>query len=246
MTASRALPQALLALLALSACVDPGPSLTLSGFALAPADDAIEVHLSDFLVAAPGAEADCENGRQQVALTYAAVEVGPASIRLGDTVELALPGGLLDPDNLQGQNIGELYDALAAMAESTKSVSERGCAESAFPDGFQGRVLFVVHPDAPFSVVRSVMYTAGQAQFGEFNLLVDDPDPVSPADDAAWTGPSPGYGRRGQIPSLGLTAAGLVLFTADGPALVGRCLRSTACSEADDFDWSGVVEALLA
>ena len=70
---------------------------------------------------------------------------------------------------MQGQNISELYEVLYEKAEQAKSLAER----SNNPDlAFKGRILLQVDKEMPYSVLRSVMYTAGQAQFGEFKFVV--------------------------------------------------------------------------
>ncbi len=63
----------------------------------------------------------------------------------------------------------DLFDKLEAKAEQAKRIGERaGSAEF----DFQGQVLLQCDKELPFSLVREVMYTAGQAQFGEFRFVV--------------------------------------------------------------------------
>lgn len=72
-------------------------------------------------------------------------------------------------DELRGQQITKLYDRLLEKAEAAKKLGE----SSGNPDlEFKGRILLQVDQDMPFSVLRTVMYTAGQAQFGEFKFVV--------------------------------------------------------------------------
>lgn len=72
-------------------------------------------------------------------------------------------------DEKRGQVITKLYDRLLEKAEAAKALGERsGSAEHEF----KGRILMQVDAGMPFSVVREVMYTAGQAQFGEFRFVV--------------------------------------------------------------------------
>lgn len=72
-------------------------------------------------------------------------------------------------DAIQGQNISDLYDVLYEKAEQAKKLGER----TDNPDlAFKGRILLQVDKEMPFAVLRSVMYTAGQAQFGEFKFVV--------------------------------------------------------------------------
>lgn len=75
----------------------------------------------------------------------------------------------LDDADMQGQQIPELYEVLYEKAEQAKALAER----SNNPDlAFKGRVLLQVDKEMPYSVLRAVMYTAGQAQFGEFKFVV--------------------------------------------------------------------------
>jgi biopolymer transport protein ExbD len=72
-------------------------------------------------------------------------------------------------DELQGQLIGKLYDRLREKADAAKNLaSQSGNAEHEF----KGRILLQVDKDMPFAVLRTVMYTAGQAEFGEFKFVV--------------------------------------------------------------------------
>lgn len=69
----------------------------------------------------------------------------------------------------RGAKILDLFEKLEAKAETAKRIGERaGSAEF----DFKGQVLLQVDKEIPFSVVRDVMYTAGQAQFGEFRFVV--------------------------------------------------------------------------
>jgi biopolymer transport protein ExbD len=76
---------------------------------------------------------------------------------------------VIPEDELKGQLISSLHDRLLEKAEAAKSLGEQtGNAEFEF----KGEVLMQIHKDMPFSVVRQVMYTAGQAQFGKFRFVV--------------------------------------------------------------------------
>ncbi len=72
-------------------------------------------------------------------------------------------------DSKTGQLIDTLYDRLQEKAETAKDLGSR--AGSSDLD-FKGQVLLQCDRRLPFSVVREVMYTAGQAQFGEFRFVV--------------------------------------------------------------------------
>lgn len=72
-------------------------------------------------------------------------------------------------DEKKGQSIDKLYQRLLDKAEAAKALAEQtGSADHAF----KGRVLIQCDRELPFAVLREVMYTAGQAQFGEFKFVV--------------------------------------------------------------------------
>jgi biopolymer transport protein ExbD len=72
-------------------------------------------------------------------------------------------------DEKKGQMITRLYDRLLEKAEQSKALGEvSGSSEFEF----KGRILLQCDKTLPFSVIREAMYTAGQAQFGEFRFIV--------------------------------------------------------------------------
>lgn len=72
-------------------------------------------------------------------------------------------------DEKRGQVITKLYDRLLEKAEAAKTLAEQSGNEE---HAFKGRILIQCDKELPFSVLREVMYTAGQAQFGEFKFVV--------------------------------------------------------------------------
>ena len=72
-------------------------------------------------------------------------------------------------DEKKGQMITRLYDRLLEKAEQAKALGE---ASGSDEHEFKGRILLQCDKTLPFSVIREVMYTAGQAQFGEFKFVV--------------------------------------------------------------------------
>ncbi|MCP4807458.1 MAG: hypothetical protein GY913_34180 [Proteobacteria bacterium] len=72
-------------------------------------------------------------------------------------------------DEKKGQMITRLYDRLLEKAEQAKALGE---ASGSTEHEFKGRILLQCDKTLPFSVIREVMYTAGQAQFGEFKFVV--------------------------------------------------------------------------
>ena len=72
--------------------------------------------------------------------------------------------------DLKGAFVVSLYDALLDKAERSKSVAEMSA------DGvFRGRLLMQLDKTLSPKLMRQLMYTAGQAQFGEMRLLGEDP-----------------------------------------------------------------------
>ena len=69
----------------------------------------------------------------------------------------------------RGQMISALFDALQAKADTAKSLGQKAGADEF---DFKGQVLLQCDKRLPFSVIREVMFTAGQAQFGEFRFVV--------------------------------------------------------------------------
>lgn len=72
-------------------------------------------------------------------------------------------------DEKRGQLISALYEELLEKAETAKDLAMRtGRAEFEF----KGEILLQCDKRLPFSVIREVMFTAGQAQFGNFRFVV--------------------------------------------------------------------------
>jgi hypothetical protein len=68
----------------------------------------------------------------------------------------------------KGQLIARLADLLDSDADYQKRIGE----SLGIPGiGFNGAILLSVDEEVPFEIVRQVMYTAGQAQFGEFAFV---------------------------------------------------------------------------
>jgi biopolymer transport protein ExbD len=73
-------------------------------------------------------------------------------------------------DERSGNTITKLYSAFETQAESAKSVAS--IAKTRDDMGFKGKVLLQIDQDVPFSLIRDVMFNAGQAQFAEFEFIV--------------------------------------------------------------------------
>ena len=69
----------------------------------------------------------------------------------------------------RGQLISKLFDLLLEKAETAKDIGGRAGSDEF---GFKGEILLQCDKRLPFSVIREVMFTAGQAQFGNFRFVV--------------------------------------------------------------------------
>jgi biopolymer transport protein ExbD len=76
-------------------------------------------------------------------------------------------GGSVGDEFKRGTLIAPLFDTLKEKADEAKALAERNPANK-----FQGRLLLQCDREIPFSLVREVMYTAGQSQFAEFKFVV--------------------------------------------------------------------------
>jgi biopolymer transport protein ExbD len=72
-------------------------------------------------------------------------------------------------DEIKGQLIDALHEKLVEKAESAKSLGERTGLDEF---GFKGEILLQCDRRLPFSIIRQVMYTAGQAQFSNFRFVI--------------------------------------------------------------------------
>lgn len=73
----------------------------------------------------------------------------------------------------KGQLVPSLYDVLLEKAETAKDLggqAQQRTGSDTFE--FKGDVLLQCDKRIPFSVIRDVMFTAGQAQFGNFRFVV--------------------------------------------------------------------------
>jgi len=78
--------------------------------------------------------------------------------------ELAVP-----LDEKRGQLVSKLYEVLLEKAETAKDLGARAGSDNY---DFKGEILLQIDKRMPFSVVREIMFTAGQAQFGNFRFVV--------------------------------------------------------------------------
>jgi len=162
-------------------------------------------------------------------------------------------------DEKRGTMIPALYDRLLEKYENEKLLADARQTLSVLTQRPElartGELLISVDVDAPFSVVREVLYTAGQAQFGTFLFATHNP-----WHDATRTiestlpriGPPTAMDEDSETPlmlsivvsdrGLGVMGADAVLYP-DGPPdsdeLVPTvpCVGGGVCTGIDDYDW---------
>jgi len=109
--------------------------------------------------------------------------VTPAEVSVDGDWVVDLEAGAVAEADLRGHLIQPLYDRLLTKAETAESLA----AASGHPDhAHEGRILVQADRDHPWSLLRQVLYTCGQAQFDQ--LLF-----VGRVEDVQWpprTGPA--------------------------------------------------------
>jgi len=94
------------------------------------------------------------------------------SIIVNDKEVCKIIKGRVDPNCKEGKNeeqylIQTLFSALDAERQKQEEIAAYNSAQQ-----FKGLVLIMGDKDIPFRVVSEVLYTAGQAQFGNFKFVV--------------------------------------------------------------------------
>ena len=168
--------------------------------------------MEEFLVpgatpASPRLQDRCAAGedvRHRFPTRYAAVEVRPGSISVSGEQVASLDGWALRPNEVLGMLILPLYHRMQELADAHKSAATLGRCWPLF----EGRVLLLVHPDTPYALTSRVLYSLGQAQFGEMSYAVADPSTLQ---SARQTPPAPPFTPRPAVlpqgPLASLTAA---------------------------------------
>ena len=70
-------------------------------------------------------------------------------------------------DGANGYFITPLFDALSKQADKEKRIAKANSAQQ-----FKGMALVIADKDTPYRLLNEVLYTAGQAQFGQFKFVV--------------------------------------------------------------------------
>ncbi len=94
------------------------------------------------------------------------------SILVNDKEVCKINNGKVDPSCKEGKSeeqymIQTLYSALDSERQKQEEIAAYNSAQQ-----FKGLVLIMGDKDIPFRVVSEVLYTAGQAQFGNFKFVV--------------------------------------------------------------------------
>jgi len=74
------------------------------------------------------------------------------------------PGGGFDVPSL-----GAAFQDVVSQFDKITGLAQKAGRDDI---GFDGKILFQIDKDIPFTVVRDVMYNAGQAKFSEFEFVV--------------------------------------------------------------------------
>ena len=175
--------------------------------------------------------------------------------------EDGLPVLAVPDDVKRGQLITRLYDRLLEKYEQERALEDvrRTMAVLTQRDDLHnlGELLLSVDRDVPFSVLREVLYTAGQARFGSFHFVTRNP----------WEGalrtiesslpaigpPRSSYEeeRSPLLLSLILSDRGISVLGADAvlypdgrpdtgagePSPTVGCKSGGTCTGIDDYDW---------
>ena len=103
------------------------------------------------------------------------VEVSPEHLSFGGEDLLSLDGGRIPDGALRGYLIKPLYDALLESNERGQQLrAQSGGACRHYP--FSERLRIAVDRGLSAQILSQVLFTAGQAQYIDLHLLVDDPE----------------------------------------------------------------------
>lgn len=231
------------------------------------------------VVVAPGLGLALEQGTELLSLPESTAEVFPRlrchlvvdreSVAVDGVRVLRLetaqdadgrPVLVVPDDDTRGMLITALYDRLLEKFEDEKlgaSAREALAVLAQRPELVrEGELLLSIDRDTPFSVVRQVLYTAGQAQFGTFLFVTHNPwqDELRTIESALPRIGPPRQIDPEEVPPLMLSVLvgdrGLGLMGADdvlnpdgapetdeaGPTV--PCVSGGPCVGVDDYDWA--------
>lgn len=101
----------------------------------------------------------------------ATITITVSKIVVNDKAVAEVSDGKVDPndkrDGPQGFFITPLYDALVDAADNEKKIAQYNPART-----FKGIAIVLADKQIPYRLLSEVMYTAGQAEFGNFKFAV--------------------------------------------------------------------------
>jgi biopolymer transport protein ExbD len=84
-----------------------------------------------------------------------------------------LPEGSMDPSAGSGRGILAVYDILKRKKEEFETLASRSENPTEAAKQWTGDLMVQADKDAPYELVRNVMYTAGMAGYKQFRLTVE-------------------------------------------------------------------------
>lgn len=99
------------------------------------------------------------------------ISITARNITVNDKAVAEVIDGKVDPavkrDGEKGFFITPVYDALASEADKQRRIAKHNSAQQ-----FKGLALVIADRNTPYRLLNEVLYTAGQAQFGQFKFAV--------------------------------------------------------------------------
>jgi len=142
-------------------------SYSTEDISVAPSDD-LQIPVSSAMLA-PKLAVNVVISRKDIVVD------GGWVLDLDQTIDEETGGELIavPEDEKKGQLVPSLYDVLLEKAETAKNLGGEASQRTGSEQfEFKGDVLLQCDKRIPFSVIRDVMFTAGQAQFGNFRFVV--------------------------------------------------------------------------
>lgn len=93
--------------------------------------------------------------------------VDKAGITVDGEPVLAMKDGKIPEDMVDGHIIGKLVERLREKAEEKRKMAEMNSDLS-----FKGELIVVCDGDLPFAILRDILITAGDAEYGQFRFAV--------------------------------------------------------------------------
>ncbi len=226
--------------------VPTGLALLVAPVSLAVTDGRVQQTLQERLASLSVQLAD--STAEEPVSPWTRITITSSQILIDDTplpfsLQSGNRGRVRIPDSAKrGQLVTSLYQALLHRYEV-------GAGLAAITSGASGhgQILIAAHQDLPYSVLREVLYTAGQAQYHRFDLVVHNPwrdglsvvpvqlPRIGPPRDPSLVDEQPPIHLSVAITDRGheVRASGL-LDLEDGHI---PCRGGGACAGPGDYDW---------